>query len=116
MHFIGTVRIGRSGCVPDRRKKYTQSEVKAKADIQLGEWLSFRIRIMKTNIILDSIPRQVIGLILAVCFLMNSYGTYIVIYESESNLVFTNRFEDRHDVGRQAFCFIVIRGTSNVFA
>lgn len=63
------------------RNKVKRKIVKLRdhSDIQIEEWLSFRIITMKTNTILDSIPCQVRGLILAVCFLMNSYGTYIVI-------------------------------------
>lgn len=99
------------------RNKVKRKIVKLRdhSDIQIEEWRSFRIITMKTNTILDSIPCQVRGLILAVCFLMNSYGTYIVIWILSPCLMYTNRFEDRLDDGRQAF-FFIIRGTPNVFA
>nr|XP_034307641.1 uncharacterized protein LOC117683010 [Crassostrea gigas] len=42
---------------------------------------------MKTNIILDSIPCQVIGLILAVCFLMNSYAYAIITIQVPDNII-----------------------------
>lgn len=42
---------------------------------------------MKTNTILDSIPCQVRGLILAVCFLMNSYAFAIISIQVPENII-----------------------------
>ncbi|XP_052680026.1 uncharacterized protein LOC128160714 [Crassostrea angulata] len=71
------------------RNKVKRKIVKLRdhSDIQIEEWLSFRIITMKTNTILDSIPCQVRGLILAVCFLMNSYAQDDISIQVQNTLI-----------------------------